>query len=146
MPSETALGLKASRSALSFVLLVPLTAGGLASSTNQLVAVSFAAPPRGPEAPSPAPAGATARPATHTSVITSRRLLISILPLPDLVRPRRLGLSESWRYRRDCQESSTPFRGRARSRRTPACKPKSSCRHGRPSDPSSQAAGGARRR
>src|SRR6266511_4626411 len=112
MPSETALALKASRSALSFVLLVPLTAGGLASSTNQLVAVSFAAPPRGPEAPSPAPAGATARPATHTSVITSSRLLISILPLPEiLVRPRRLGLSESWRYRTECQERSTPFGG-----------------------------------
>src|SRR6266508_7035979 len=84
MPSEAALALNASRSALSFALLVPLTAGGLASSTNQLVGVSFEDPPTDPgtDAPSPARAGATAKPAIQRSASTSRRLVFSISPLP----------------------------------------------------------------
>src|SRR5437016_2494521 len=81
MPSAAALDLNASRSALSFDLSVPFEAGGLASSTNQLVAVSLADPPIRPdaEAPSPASAGATASPATNSADSASRRLLLSIL-------------------------------------------------------------------
>src|SRR6266550_8625275 len=81
-PSAAAFALNASRSDFSFALLVPFTAGGLASSTNQLVAVSLAVPPMRPaaEGPSPATAGATARPATHRSASTSRRLVFSIFP------------------------------------------------------------------
>src|SRR5207247_8852388 len=73
---------KASRSALRTALLVPFTAGGLESSTNHLFAVSFAAPPIGPEPePSPAAAGATARPVMQRSVTASRRNLLNFPPV-----------------------------------------------------------------
>src|SRR5215831_11303783 len=84
MPSAAASAAKASCSAFNFALLVPFVAGGLESSTNQLVGVSLAAPPTDPGAPAPSPAsaGATARPATQIEASTSRRLVFNISPLP----------------------------------------------------------------
>src|SRR4029450_13884827 len=62
-PSAAAFALNAACSAFKAGALVPLEDGGLASSTNQLVGLSFAAPPIGME-PGSAPAlpGASARP------------------------------------------------------------------------------------
>src|SRR3954470_2731774 len=81
-PSAAAPALKASRSALSFALLVPFTAGALPSSTNQVVALSFPDPPTDPGDAAPLPpasAGETARPAGHSSASTSRKFLFRIL-------------------------------------------------------------------
>src|SRR5215831_20531256 len=93
MPSAAASAAKASCSAFNFASLVPFVAGGLESSTNQFVGVSLAEPPTDPGAPGPSPAsaGATARPATHRSARTSRRLVFgSILsPSSSLVRGQR---------------------------------------------------------
>src|SRR5712691_5708684 len=116
MPSAAAFALNASRSDLRTALLVPFTAGGLESSTNQFVAVSFAAPPIGPEPdPFPAAAGATARPVRQRSVTASRRNLLNFPPVQYPIGVRALprppsGTSDRWRYPISCQESSYPFR------------------------------------
>src|SRR5215467_1070473 len=106
MPSAAALAAKASCSAFNFVLLVPFVAGGLESSTNQFVGVSLAEPPTDPGAPAPSPAkaGATARPATHRSANTSRRLVFSSILSPSS------SYSKSADPRHDQKSAETPLR------------------------------------